>query len=274
VSAEWAELDDGAWQLYGGLHRLLLRLAGQVPDELLTRARTMLAVGDLSYLPETVTMAALEYGVPLTPQELGLLREVFTALGIEGEPAGIDRVPTADTTPDATPPANAADPENASDPADTADPENAADAANATHPENAAGPTLATGHRFSPDSAEPSRIPAGLDLTDGVPVELADLEDELFDLHDHLVVDALSEHTGVVAVLRAWRSGPEGRRRVYLAEVDPGVMAWELTLEAQTELRQLGEDDPQAEVYWTGDDLPPYHRAARAAATVLWKRRP
>ncbi|GAA3544923.1 hypothetical protein GCM10022419_026440 [Nonomuraea rosea] len=249
MSAEWAELDDGAWQLYGGLHRLLLRLAGRVPDELLTRARTMLAVGDLSYLPETVTMAALEYGVPLTAQELGLLREVFTALGIEGEPAGIDRVPTTDPTPDA-PPTNAIDRVNAADPAP------------------------ATGHRFSPDLAEPPRIPAGLDLTDGVPVELADLEDELFDLHDHLVVDALSEHTGVVAVLRAWRSGPGGRRRVYLAEVDPGVMAWELTLEAQTELRQLGEDDPQAEVYWTGDDLPPYHRAARAAATVLWKRQP
>lgn len=238
MSADWAELDDGAWRLYGGVHRLLLRLAGQVPDELLTRARTMLAVGDLSYLPETLTTAALEYGVPLTSQELGLLREVFVALGIEGEPAGIDRVATTDTTPDATPATDASAPE----------------------------------HRFSPDSAEPPRIPAGLDLTEGVPAEVAGLEDELFDLHDHLVVDALSEHTGVVAILRAWRSGSEGRRRIYLAEVDPGVMAWELTLEAQTELRQLGENDPQVEVYWTGDDLPPYHRAARAAATVLWRR--
>ncbi|MFC7649922.1 hypothetical protein ACFQX6_63495 [Streptosporangium lutulentum] len=86
------------------------------------------------------------------------------------------------------------------------------------------------------------------------------------------MVDALSEHAGVVAVRRAWRDGSEGARRVYLMEVDPGIPAWGPTLEAQIEASQMGESDPQVEVYWTGDDLPPYHRAAIEAAAFLWRR--
>ncbi|MEU4538714.1 hypothetical protein AB0G15_28080 [Streptosporangium sp. NPDC023825] len=229
MSAGWAELDDRAWRLYGGVHRLLLRLAGQLPDELITRARTMLAEGDLAYLPDTVTIAAAEAGVGLTAQEVGVLREVFVALGLEGEPTAADEITLTTTTP-------------------------------------------ATGHIFSPDSARPARVPAGLDLTDGVPGEVADLEDDLFDLTDHLVVDALSENAGVVAVRRAWRDGSGERRRVYLVEVDPGVPAWELALEGQKEAAQMGESDPQVEVYWSGDDLPPYHRSAIEAAILLWRR--
>ncbi len=51
--------------------------------------------------------------------------------------------------------------------------------------------------------------------------------------------------------------------------MDPGVPAWELTLEAQAELLEMDEPDPQVEVYWTGDALPPYHRSAHPAATAL-----
>lgn len=229
MSAGWAGLDDQAWRLYGGVHRLLLRLAGRLPDELITRARTMLATGDLAYLPETVTLAAAEGGVPLTAEDVEALREMFAALGLEGEPTGADDITITTAVP-------------------------------------------ATGHVFSPDWMSPPRVPAGLDLTGGVPGELADLEGDLLDLADHLVVDALSEHTGVAAVRRAWREGPEGVRRVYLVEVDPDVPAWELALAAQTELSQAGERDPQVEVCWTGDDLPPYHRFAREAAVLLWRR--
>lgn len=224
MRVDWAELDERAWRLYSGAHRLLLRLAGQVPDELITRARTMLARGDLSYVPDTVTMAAVENEVALTAEEVAVLREMLAALGGDGDPTGADAVAITTVTP-------------------------------------------ATGHGFSPDAAH------GLDLTDGVPGEFADLEDELFDLTDHLVADALSERAGVVEVRRAWRADPGGPRRVYLAEVDPGVPAWELTLEAQAELLEMDEPDPQVEVYWTGDALPPYHRSAHAAATVLWRRR-
>ncbi|MDR8412963.1 hypothetical protein MTP10_30050 [Nonomuraea sp. 3-1Str] len=64
---------------------------------------------------------------------------------------------------------------------------------------------------------------------------------------------------------------PDGRR-VYLAEAAPGVPAWDLTVDAQRELVQMGMDSPQVEVYWSGDDLPPYHRTARTGAALLWRR--
>ncbi|WP_326633869.1 hypothetical protein OIE67_49925 [Nonomuraea fuscirosea] len=226
---DWAELDDRGLRLYTGLHRMLLRLAGQLPDELISRARALLAEGELAYLPDAVTIAAAEAGVALTAGEIEVLREVFTALGLDGEPAAAGEVTLTTTTP-------------------------------------------ATGHTFSPDSVRPPRVPAGIDLSGGVPGELAELEDDLFDLTDHLVVDALSERPGVVAVRRAWRDGSPGPRRVFLVEVDPGVPAWEAALEGQTEAEQLGESDPRVEVYWTGDDLPPYHRAAIEAAALLWRR--
>lgn len=216
-------------RLYSGVHRLLLRLAGRLPDELITRARTMLATGDLAYLPDTVTLAAAARAVPLTAEDVEVLREVFAALGIDGEPAGADDITITMAVP-------------------------------------------MTGHTFSPDRVRPPRVPAGFDLTGGVPGELADLEDDLLDLADHLVVDALRERAGVVAVWRAWRDGPTDVRRIYLAEVTPDVPAWELVLEAQTELSQAGERDPQVEAYWTGDDLPPYHCLAREAAVLLWRR--
>ncbi|MGI5285174.1 hypothetical protein ACQEVF_17820 [Nonomuraea polychroma] len=222
MSTPWAELDERAWQLYAGVHRLLLRLAGQVSDEVLTGARTMLAQGDLAYLPDTVTMAAAEHGVPLAAREVGVLRELLAAIGPGGEPAAVDQVTISDADPVPV-------------------------------------------HRFFPDSADPVRVPAGADLSAG------DADDAVFDLTDQLVTDALSEHQGVVTVLRAWRSGPLRRRRVYLAEVEPGVPAWEVALEAQTELAAMGERDPQVEVYWRGEEPPPYQRAARDAAVVLWR---
>ncbi|GAB2958937.1 hypothetical protein ACFMQL_11265 [Nonomuraea fastidiosa] len=232
MSTPWGALDDRAWRLYAGVHRLLIRLAGRLPDEVVTRARTMLAAGDLAYLPDMLTLAAAENGVSLTAGDLDLLRDVLAALGLDGEPAGAAAVPPQDGTE-------------------------------------------APGYAFSPDSVRPPRIPPGLDLSSGVPPESADLEDDLFDLTDHLVVDALSERAGVVTVRRAWRATLDGSgapHRVYLAEVDPGVAAWELTAEAQTEMDQMDEPDPQVEVYWTGDDLPPYHRAALTAAVLLWHR--
>ncbi|MFC7649921.1 hypothetical protein ACFQX6_63490 [Streptosporangium lutulentum] len=98
MSAEWAELDDRTWQLYSGVHRMLLRLV-RLPDELITRARAMLAEGDLSYLPDAVTIAAVEGGVPLTAEEVEVLREVFTVLGLEGEPTASGEVTLTTTTP-------------------------------------------------------------------------------------------------------------------------------------------------------------------------------
>ena len=58
MAAEPAGPDERVERIFRGVHRLLLRLAGRVPDELLTHARSMLAEGDLPYLPDTLTGAA------------------------------------------------------------------------------------------------------------------------------------------------------------------------------------------------------------------------
>lgn len=239
MMAGWAELDEEAWQTFVDLHRLLLRLAGRFPDELITHARTMLGKSDLAYLPDTVAGSAAQLGISLTAAEITLLQQVLAAVdGIEAEPAASDQITISTTTP-------------------------------------------TTDHHFvpaPPDLLETAgaRIPASLDLTSGPPADLADLAEELTDLTDHLLIDALTEHDSVIAIRRAWRLRPNQTpakgRRVYLIEVAPHVRAWELTLEAHRELIEMDEDFPQVEVYWTADDLPSYHQTAHANSTLLWKQ--
>ncbi|MGP4105275.1 hypothetical protein [Nonomuraea sp. KM90] len=56
-----------------------------------------MAQGDLSYLPDTLTMAEVEHRVPLTEQEIEILRDLLAALGIDDEPAAVGQVVIADT---------------------------------------------------------------------------------------------------------------------------------------------------------------------------------
>ncbi|MEV0698776.1 hypothetical protein AB0I53_12785 [Saccharopolyspora sp. NPDC050389] len=231
MTGEWAELDDEAWRIFAGLHRVLLRLAGRFPDELTTHARRMLGGGDLAYLPDTVLGSAAELGLSMPEADVELLRNTLAVMRIPGAPAGADQVRIATDTP-------------------------------------------ATEHRFAPvrpelQAAAGDRIPPGLGLTGGAPAELADLAADLTDLADDLVVDGLSEQDGVVAIRRAWRLAPGLAAQVYLVEVAPHVRAWDLVLVAHRELAELGEEHSQVEVFWTGDDLPPYHRAAQAGSALL-----
>ncbi|TDD34744.1 hypothetical protein [Saccharopolyspora elongata] len=232
MTGEWAELDDEGRRIYAGLHRVLLRLAGRFPDEVTTHARRMLGSGDLAYLPDTVLGSAVDLGLSMPEADVELLRNALVALGIPDEPAAAEQVRIAAGTP-------------------------------------------ATEHRFAPVRPEllasaGDRIPSDLDLTGGAPAELADLAEDLTDLADDLVVDALSEEDGVLSIRRTWRLAPDQpARRVYLVEVAPHVEAWDLVLVAHNELAAMGEEHPQVEVFWTGEDLPPYHRAAQAAATLL-----
>ncbi|MDG4831664.1 hypothetical protein O7627_20495 [Solwaraspora sp. WMMD1047] len=248
--ADGSELDEAGWRVWSGLHRLLFRFAGRVPDEWLTHARGMLGSGDLNYLPDTISGSLLELDLPLRPAEAQLLRDTLVLLGVDGdEPAGLARVRISDE------------------------------------------PTPATGHRFHP--APPAvlaeagaRIPPSLDLTGGdpddlaeLPADLAHLDDLALDLTDQTDDRALGNATGqdgTISLWRAWRFGPQGPpvggRRVYLIEVTPGTPAWDITHELQRELIWKGEESPQVEVFWTGDELTPYHRAALAGAARLWVR--
>jgi hypothetical protein len=79
----------------------------------------------------------------------------------------------------------------------------------------------------------------------------------------------------VVAVARASRTAPDGDTptRVYLVEVDPDTEAWTVGDDLAELLGRSPERPvPQVEVYRTEEPLPPYHAAALAAATPLWRR--
>lgn len=240
---------DESVELLVGLHRLLLRLAGRVPDELVTHARTLLGEGELAWLPDTVMGSAVELSVPLAASDVALLRRTVRSLGTPGgEPTGLDRVSISDDPPQVN-------------------------------------------HRFAPAPPDVlavagERIPVRLDLTGGDPDDLADLPadlsalddiaDELTDEYDDVALVNMSRHAGVVGIWRAWRFGGDGPfvsgRRVYLVEVEPGVEAWTLVVDAQRALAQMGELSPQVEMYWTDDGLPPYQREALAHSARFWSR--
>ncbi|MET7747060.1 hypothetical protein [Micromonospora sp. NPDC005367] len=238
---------DDTGQFFADVHRMLLRLAGRVPDEMLTRLRELFGSGDLRYLPDAVSVAAVELDVPLAPADRDLLARVLDVLDVPGgKPQLFDQVPVA-----ADPPA--------------------------------VGP-----FRFLPvpptvlAEAGP-RIPPRLDLTGGDPDDLTDLSPELGSLadlanrltepSDDTAMVMLTVEPGVVGVWRAWRVGTEpgaAARPVYLAEAAPGVPAWDLVYETQRSIAEDGDPAPQVEVWWTGDEIPSYHRAALAGAALLW----
>ncbi|BCJ56077.1 hypothetical protein Asp14428_75520 [Actinoplanes sp. NBRC 14428] len=60
-------MNEAAW------HRLLLSLAGRLPDEVVTRARALLAAGRPAEAARAAGSAALAHGVALTAEEAGLL---------------------------------------------------------------------------------------------------------------------------------------------------------------------------------------------------------
>ena len=237
---KFGELDTESRQLFEGLHRMVLRLAGRGPDDFLIHLRTLLAGGDLLYLPDTVAAGTVELGVSLTSSDVALLSRTLEALGVPGgPPAGLAQVRTSETIP-------------------------------ATDYRFFPAP-----HDVLAKAS--SRLPESLDLTRGTPANLADLAEELTDLVDDIAVDGLSEQTGVVRISRAWRFPPDlaanQARRVYLVEVAAGAPAWEIALAAHRELTSVEEGYGQVEVYWTGDVLPPFHQNAHAHAALLWVRR-
>ncbi|GAA5187129.1 hypothetical protein GCM10023322_34740 [Rugosimonospora acidiphila] len=238
------DLDDLLWHFFAGIHELLLELAGRVPDDLLTYLRTALVDGDLAIIPDTVAGSAATLGISLRPANLELLQMMVG----ERDLAGADLVAVAEDIP-------------------------------------------ATDHRFAPVPAGAlasggSRIPASLDLSgcgadltdlpDSL-ASLADLAEELTDLVDEAVVMEVPDHECVIGLWRAWRFGPAGpprdARRVFLVEVAPDTLAWDLEARIRSWIVDtLGDGSSDIEVYWAGDELTPYHRAVRANAALLWAR--
>lgn len=206
----------------------------------------MLAEGDLPQVPDTVMGSMVEFDEPLTAGDVALIREVVLAF-FGRDPVAVDRVRIVEEVP-------------------------------------------ATGHRFFPAPGEvlatdAFRIPPRLDLT-GRPGDnlwelppalagLGDLATRLTDLRDRAQVGSLRLEEDVLSTARAWRFPPGDSFadgvRVVLVEVAPYTAAWDIAGQAQRDLDRTGAPAPQIEVFWAGEDLPPYHRAALAGSALLYR---
>ncbi|WP_194926964.1 hypothetical protein, partial [Catenulispora pinisilvae] len=218
-------------------HSMLLRLAGRVPDELLTLSRGWLAARE----PESMAQAIVAYCVSqqqsMPAEDAELLRWILEAAGFD--PVIVDRIETTDPAI-GTP---------------------------VKHVFAPASPEVIRrrGHEFGPC----------LDLTsDSDPdADLADLADGL----DRAGIDAVTGLTGAVALWRAWRSPADGAPwptpcRVFLLAVAATSEPWQAAATLQDRLAELGEPHPQVEAFTADEPLPGYQKAARAASALLWTR--
>lgn len=241
-------VDEQYWRFGGGLHRLLLRVVGRVPDEWLMDMRRRLAGGDLLELPDYVAGGLGELGVAVTGGELALLREM-TRVVYGRDPVWLENgleLPVAERTPPT-------DHRFFPVPADV---------------------LVTDAGRVPPHLDLTGR--AGDDLWDLPPglAALSDLAVRLTDAEDESMLTVLSKTGGVRSVGRAWRfagSGvPADGVRVVLVEVDDTAPAWEVTGNLQGWFERAGHALVGVETYETGSVLTPYHRAALAGSALLW----
>jgi hypothetical protein len=130
---------------------------------------------------------------------------------------------------------------------------------------------------------DPHRIPE-LTLADADPANhhrFVSRAGVAIDVMDQAMAAAVRFKRGPVRAWRAWRDDPTGPRRVYLVKVDLAVQAWYLAHTSQRRYAELAktlteldarDKVPAVEVFWTGQELPPYQRAAMAHAELLWSR--
>jgi hypothetical protein len=246
VDARVNEGEQG-WRFMSGTHRMLLRLAGRIPDDDMTGLRLALARGDLWAVPDTVSGGAAVHGLTLPVGDVALLREVMLAYA-DREPQGIAEVPIAEAVP-----------------------------ATGHRFFPVPGEVLA---------ANATRIPPRLDLTGGasddpwdLPPQLAALEDIAMDLTD--AVDAtplgwLPKNEDVRSIARAYRFDPTGPLmngvRVVLVTVADFSPAWDVAGRVINGLHSYRAGaGAQVEVLWEGDERTPYHAAAEAGSALLWR---
>ncbi|MFI5935188.1 hypothetical protein [Actinoplanes sp. NPDC051494] len=229
------------WAERAAMHRLLLRLAGRVPDEFVSYTRKVLCDGDLLLLSGALSASLAQLGVSVTPDEFELLR------GLAPEAKGIELIPVS---AEPLPPTG-----------------------------HVFSPVSAEVLAVSAGSV-PLRLDLSggstFDLREVGPelASLADLAMVLTDDTDQETVNDLSFEGGVVAVRRAWRFAASGApveaQRVFLIEAAPGWPAWDLTGSTQVVLGEERVRYPQVETYWSGDELSAYHKSALENAALLW----
>ncbi|MEY9932117.1 hypothetical protein ABH926_006766 [Catenulispora sp. GP43] len=217
-------------------HSMLLRLAGRVPDGLLSQSRAWLAALEPERMAGAVASHAAASRLMLAAEDAGLLGWILTGAGMDA--AVVARIPVQTGT----------------DPAEGI----------VAHVFTPAAPVVmaARGEDFG----------SCLDLTEG-PLEnvSADLADEL----DRAAVAAAAGLPGAAALWRTWRAPSDGSpwpppRRVFLLALNPQAEPFEAGAALHVALAAHGEADPQVEAFALDEDLPAYQRSARARSALLW----
>ncbi|WP_327000705.1 hypothetical protein OHA72_37020 [Dactylosporangium sp. NBC_01737] len=221
-------------------HRLLLGLAGRLPDDLISEARTWVAQGRLAEAAQGIAYAAATGGVPVSDAQAALLARTLRAAGEDSDAlAQLDRADVELMPPFEMAPANAA----------------------VLHEHGDAIPAtldLTGGH----DEV------AGPDGIDVAAVAAAGREPEIIGLWR-----AWRFPTGQSrwpAPKRIYLATVRPGLATAVDERTGAAPVAALTDRLQAALLTAGETSPQVEVSGEGDDLPVYQRMARACAALLW----
>ena len=218
-------------------HRLLLRMAGRLPDELITEARRWLAGGELVEIAQAVVFAAVAVRVGLTEAEVTLLTETLASAGED-----IDALADVERSD--------ADPHPLYGLAPVA-PDVLAEYGDAVP--------------YSIDLTLPYSGPGGADDVDMAIAAAVGTE-----LFNGAPVTALWRTWRFPAIDSQWPPP----RRVYLVQAGEVAALPGLAARLQEALEAAGETDPQAEVFHDAEELPAYQRAALGFATLLWTAAP
>lgn len=223
-------------------HHLLLRMAGRLPDELISMARRWLAAGELVDIAQSVLFAALAGRVAVTDADAELLSATLTAAGEDDGPlASIER-----SDDDVPPPYGLAP----------------------------VSPDVLAEHGDA--------IPYSLDLTDGYegPGGPDTLDTAAVAAVTAAGIGPAAS-ARLVALWRAWRfpaidSPWPPARPMYLVQAgaDHPALLPALAAEIGAALEEAGDANAQVEVFTDPDALPTYQRTALGFAALLWAADP
>ncbi|MBO4209038.1 hypothetical protein [Micromonospora echinofusca] len=217
-----------------GIHDMLLRLAGRLPDDLLTGARTLLAEWALDDLARMLVATAAAEQMSLHPRDIELLAGLLSQAGGDTGPATtLTRLEYDPLPPFVFQPVT---PEQA----------------------DAIRQRGAT-------------VPAALDLTTQVPPSVDPVDLAAIDTvaaHDGVL--GLWRTWRSPADGASWPPP----RRIYLVEVVDPADRPQLAHDLQRSLTAAGEMAPQVEVSALGETPPYYQRAARGSGALLWAHQP
>jgi hypothetical protein len=222
-------------------HAMLLRLAGTLPDDLISEARTWLAMDARVDVARAVAFAAATGRVPMLPVEIALMTDALRRAGADTELVDtLDRLEEPVILP--VPWAFGA---------------------------------------IDPRRAGPGAHPGPIDLTEEYPdgEQLAEERLDHADQVIRAAADAEPGLLAVWRAWRSPADGSPwpAPRRVFVVQAGPDTTGEELiavTAVLQAALVGVGERSPQVEVCGPGTPVPGYQSSACAHAALIWTEEP